>query len=50
MRTVTLNTGVQITFDKYDNMIEVKSPYTKDKVYKKSILEYYRMIIKQIIA
>ena len=48
MRTTKLNTGVIITFDKYDNMIEVNSPYYKNG-YKKTVLRAYVDIIKSII-
>ena len=49
MRTVKLNTGVIITFDKFDNMISVKSPYVKGDPIEMTALRYYVNIIKEII-
>lgn len=45
MRTVKLNTGVVVTFDKFDNMLSVESPYHKDKKVKQTILERIKNII-----
>ena len=49
MRTVKLNTGVEVTFDKWDNMISVKSPYYKTTPVKTTILIWFFNQIKQII-
>lgn len=37
MVTKKLNTNVEVTFDKYENMKEVKSPYikTEESIYNK---------------
>lgn len=48
----TLNTGVQITYDKKGNIKTVYSPYydnKKDNPFRDSILRYFVNQIKQII-
>ena len=49
MKTVKLNTGVVVTFDKKDNMTSVVSPYDRVDAFKTSVLRYYVNQIKSII-
>lgn len=49
MRTVKLKTGVEVTFDNKDNMINVYSPYSKSEPYKVTTLRYYVNQIKKMI-
>ena len=50
MKTIKLNTGVKITFDKLGNMLEVDSPYyNDDPVFETTLLRYFVNEIKKII-
>jgi len=49
MRTVKLNTGVEITFDEKDNMVNLTTPYSKSDPVKKTTLRWYVKLIKQMI-
>jgi hypothetical protein len=50
MKTIRLNTGVEIDLDDDGNMINVRSPYIKTKPFKTTVLRYYVNQIKKIIS
>ena len=50
MKTVKLNTGVVVTFDKEDNMLTVNSPYHRNEPPRKlSVLRWAVEQLKKVI-
>ena len=50
MRTVRLNTGIEVVFDDKDNMLSVSSPYhLNEPPQRKTVLRYLVSELKKII-